>query len=518
MEYYGFSFKDRDCGGLGAMLHDVMMAAKYAEEQKFTLCFTQEGYDIPRFNGAISDDSIEDHTWHTFFNSVPIIPKSHCIGTWPCLLPNRPFPNEKWNKEKYHTLLTKLCAFHSNIHDKIQGLVEKTPFNENTDIVIHIRQTDKLVEVSDFVSLDVYIRECEHALEKLSGALTRIYICTDDQFVCNHIQQHFQPKQVEVVWDNTESILPLHTFRIHNQLTKWDAQQETLNAFKNIMIMKKAKYLIGGRMSYFFRIGELLGHPNLSVNIQDNEKFGISPYSEKDYPMRPCFPKNIPKFINPTLPIHVYAEEYKRTGIVSIPSFIAEDKTTELVQKATSFSWWTYSTRTSEMVNYDAAPHLDPSRVQECARYHEEKLFCYRFKRSYGTHFNTCVCAFCKLEHTFKSFQMTDTLCKIIGCRNLTPNEMFLSKYEKDDFLSIHHDIKKGDISVTCSLTDDWDVSWGGILHFCNETGIYKSISPKLGTLNIFKLDPENGLDHFVSNISVNKARYTFTAWYTIES
>jgi Rps23 Pro-64 3,4-dihydroxylase Tpa1-like proline 4-hydroxylase len=95
---------------------------------------------------------------------------------------------------------------------------------------------------------------------------------------------------------------------------------------------------------------------------------------------------------------------------------------------------------------------------------------------------------------------------------------MFLSKYEKDDFLSVHHDIQKGDISVTCSLTEDWDVSWGGLLHFCNEEGVYKTISPKMGTLNVFKLDPENGLDHFVSMVNVNKPRYTFTAWYTIES
>ena len=128
------------------------------------------------------------------------------------------------------------------------------------------------------------------------------------------------------------------------------------------------------------------------------------------------------------------------------------------------------------------------------------------------------MCAYCTLEHTFKSFQVTDSLCKLIGCRNLVPNEMFLSKYEKDDFLSVHHDIQKGDISVTCSLTEEWDVSWGGLLHFCNESGVYKTISPKMGTLNVFKLDPEHGLDHFVSMVNVNKPRYTFTAWYTIES
>jgi len=99
MEYYGFSFKDRDCGGLGALLHDVMMAAKYAQEQKLTLCFVQDGYEIPRLNGAISDDSIPDHTWHTFFNTIPILQRHHCVGMWPTLLPNR-FQSEKWHMEQ----------------------------------------------------------------------------------------------------------------------------------------------------------------------------------------------------------------------------------------------------------------------------------------------------------------------------------------------------------------------------------------------------------------------------------
>jgi len=512
MEYYGFSFKERDCGGLGAMLHDVMMAAKYAEENNLTLCFVQDGYDIPRLNGSLSDDSIPDHYWHTFFNSIPILDRSHCKEMWPCFLKNRKFVNEKWSKKKYHQLLTKICDFHPHIHDEIQSLVEKTPFQEKTDVVVHIRQTDKLAEVSKFVEVDVYIKECELALQKMP-TLKRIYICTDDQFICSRFHDHFKQK-VEVVWDTTESILPLHTFRISNQLSKIDAQQETFNAFKNLFIMKKAKYLIGARMSYFFRIGELWGYPNPSVNLQDNEKFGPAPYAEKEV-VKPLLPKHLKNFTNPNLILESYTEEYKRTGIVSIPSFINPEYHDELKKRVNDFSWWTYSSHAEEMKFEN---ELSSSRKEQCFNCLEKKSFSYRFQRSHGNHYDTCVCAYCKLEHTFKSYPVMDMLCTVIGCTRLTPNEMFLSKYSKDDFLSVHHDIKKGDISVTCSLTDDWNVAWGGILHFCNETGIYKSISPTIGTLNIFKLDPENGLDHFVSMVNVNKPRHTFTAWYTIDA
>jgi hypothetical protein len=513
MEYYGFSFKDRDCGGLGAMLHDVLMASKYAEENNLSLCFVQDGYEIPRLNGSLTDDTLPDHCWHTFFNSFPIVDRMNCKEMWPCFLKNRKLINEKWSKQKFHQVLTKICDFHPHIHDQIQGLVDKTPFNENTDVVLHIRQTDKLIEVSKFVELDVYIKECEVAFVN-HPYLKRIYICTDDQFVCGYISDYFKEKQVEVVWDKNESILPLHTFRIKHQLTKLDAQHETFNAFKNLFIMKKAKYLIGARMSYFFRIGELLGYPNPSVNLQDNEKFGPAPYAENEK-AKPLLPKNILNFINPNLKLDKYIEDYKNTGIVSIPSFINNEHHAELKKKVNDFAWWTYASHTNDMKMEN---ELVAARKEQCSHYLEQKLFSYRFQRSHGSHYDTCICAYCKLSHTFKSFPVMDTLCKVIGCNELTPNEMFLSKYSKDDFLSVHHDIKKGDISVTCSLTDDWNVAWGGILHFCNETGIYKSISPSIGTLNIFKLDPNNGLEHFVSMVSVNKTRHTFTAWYTIVS
>ena len=97
----------------------------------------------------------------------------------------------------------------------------------------------------------------------------------------------------------------------------------------------------------------------------------------------------------------------------------------------------------------------------------------------------------------------------------MIPGEVFLSNYKKNDFLSLHHDINKGDIAVTISLSYDWDPVYGGILHFCDdEKNIYKSVVPKLGNINIFKLDPNKGIDHFVSPVNVDKNRYTLVAWY----
>ena len=72
------------------------------------------------------------------------------------------------------------------------------------------------------------------------------------------MKETFKCLDCDVVWDNTESNESLQFIRWSGKLSKTIAQEETMNAFKNIFIMKDAKYLIGGRMSYFFRISHLL--------------------------------------------------------------------------------------------------------------------------------------------------------------------------------------------------------------------------------------------------------------------
>ena len=95
----------------------------------------------------------------------------------------------------------------------------------------------------------------------------RIYICTDNLDVCLEIKNYFSIKNIDVVWDNSESKDPLQLIRWSGKLSKTKAQEETMNGFKNIFIMRDAKYLIGGRMSYFFRIAELLRFPRKTINI-----------------------------------------------------------------------------------------------------------------------------------------------------------------------------------------------------------------------------------------------------------
>ncbi len=499
--YYGFDFTKRNVYGIGPVIHDILLAYQYAEQQNMPLGLIKGGYDIPRLNSPIIDTYAPSETWHSYFTSFPIVDKKECLEIWPIVLPNTTTTNG--NKEQFHKLLTKLCDFQRPVYDEIVSLVKSTPFNKKTDIVLHIEQPDKILP------LEIYIKECEYALKH--SELTRIYVCTDNHTTCEIIKNHF--KGIDVVWDK-ESPLPLDMVR------KSNTQKETMIAFKNLFIMKESKYLIGERMSYFFRIAELFGYPNTCVNVKDNDIFGLSPYSEVNYAIRPYKSRAISNFINPMLNPSKYTATYNETGIVTIPSFVSLEFVETIQNELNTFPWWYYSVNPNNNV-WEAKEHKEMTDDinDECLSHLERTEFVYRFRKYSDNHYDTCKCICCQLIDTAKSFPVTDMLCKILGYRNLIPNEVFVSNYSKGDFLSMHHDKKKGDIAVTFSLTCNWHPTYGGILHFCDDdNSIFKSVVPDTGSVNIFKLNEETGLNHFVSCVCVNKNRYMLTAWYSIES
>jgi Rps23 Pro-64 3,4-dihydroxylase Tpa1-like proline 4-hydroxylase len=106
----------------------------------------------------------------------------------------------------------------------------------------------------------------------------------------------------------------------------------------------------------------------------------------------------------------------------------------------------------------------------------------------------------------------------IVGKKVIGMAEIFASKYERDNFLSIHHDKNNGDYAFILSLTENWNPVHGGNTHFVDEhKSIYKTVSPKFNTLTIFKLSPDKQMDHFVSRVCCSKSRYAFTGWFHIE-
>jgi hypothetical protein len=519
MVYYGYNFTNINSGGLGAIIHSVLLAKKYANENHLDLVFEEEGYDIPRLNGSVNDHpSIETKTWHSYFKSFDIMKQSECNGSWPIYLPDT--TDNKADRTVYKNILQKeIWQMHDHIANEIDALVCKTPFEPSTDAVLHVRRTDKVTENPEIVPLEVIIRDCERVIDR-EPDIKRLYICTDDPSICVEIREHFAKKQFPVVWDTTETEEPLQLLRWSGKLDKLTAQEETMNAFKNIFIMRDAKYLIGGRMSYFFRIGELLRDDDNVVNTQDNDTFGIAPYIKETYLVRPHKPKRFTNFVNKQLNLLSYQKEYIENPHVIIHDFIDKNVANILENALSKYKWWSYSMLPTQMYGWKK-----PLITTDADTFNNEKGLCensldaghfaYRFSRQYGIHFKTCECVTCCLYDTLSSWPFISLLETLTGKYKLVAGEIIISRFEKGDFLSVHHDIGKGDIALTLSFTKDWNPSYGGILHFCDKDGnIHKSNVPQLGTACIFDVI-DGKTDHFVSHVAANKDRFMVTAWYS---
>ena len=94
--------------------------------------------------------------------------------------------------------------------------------------------------------------------------------------------------------------------------------------------------------------------------------------------------------------------------------------------------------------------------------------FSYCFKRSVGDHYETCFCGCCEVLRFFNTDEMKFKFSTLVGENVTKMNETFCSKYEHGDYLSIHHDQKKGDYAFVYQLTKNWNPIYGGILNFWN--------------------------------------------------
>jgi hypothetical protein len=215
-----------------------------------------------------------------------------------------------------------------------------------------------------------------------------------------------------------------------------------------------------------------------------------------------------------------YSKMYKENNIVTVPDFVSHSSLEMVCSLLKSYVWWKYSVvsdlESKDVTLYNLHDKNLETRFLECNQSLKEKKFTYRFSRTINDHFGTCSCIWCRLRDTVSNQPFHHAICKIIGCNRLETKEIFVSRFVKDDFLSIHNDDSKGDIAVTISFSEDWDPTYGGILHFLDEEkNINKSIVPKLGSMNIFSIR-EGKTQHFVSPVTVDKERFTLSVWYNI--
>jgi Rps23 Pro-64 3,4-dihydroxylase Tpa1-like proline 4-hydroxylase len=141
--------------------------------------------------------------------------------------------------------------------------------------------------------------------------------------------------------------------------------------------------------------------------------------------------------------------------------------------------------------------------------------FTYKFKRS-TKHVDSCNCYECTFRQTYlESKEFKDFISKEAEIENPKIYETFVSVYERGDFLSMHHDGKRG-VAFIFNLTKNWLPEYGGLLNVVQEDGTYKAIVPEYNSLVLLTNLGETGTNHFVSEISAiaPRARLAISGWY----
>lgn len=490
-----YSFLKECSGGLGGATYSLMAALHYAKCNDLELQLIEEGRFFPRLNGNINDVKDEIKDWHSYFTSFLFVPQKDILNIWNTYPKNYTTnipKNVNYRKkiEWYSDLIqNKIFILRDDIKSEINDRILKSGFNPSTDVVLHIRRTDKIFESkgsaveSGELPLVTYIEETVELIKEMK-IKARVFLCTDDKSICEQMSEEFAKDDIEMIWDKSEQNIPFQAMWNSGDLKKSDAFEENLVALTNLLIMTQGLHLIGGRMSYFFQLAELIRYPLPSKNIKDNDKYGKAHYAEwDDIMVNPLSFNRYPRFISEE---HLnksskewieISNELEAESIIVIPNFMNELTGDIVLTDLNKYDprWWGIS--------------VDPA---------------YCFKSTEGNHYNKCSCFYCKLRDTVSSYEFTHILAKITGKKIQKKVESFAVRYEQDNFLDINHKINKGEYTFILSLTKDWDPVHGGLTHFDDET-----IFPIFNTLLVFK----SSLKYSISKVCSPNPLHTYIGW-----
>jgi Rps23 Pro-64 3,4-dihydroxylase Tpa1-like proline 4-hydroxylase len=90
--------------------------------------------------------------------------------------------------------------------------------------------------------------------------------------------------------------------------------------------------------------------------------------------------------------------------------------------------------------------------------------------------------------------------------------DIFISKFEPGDFLSVHNDINLGRYAFIIYLNKSWDRSCGGDLNLITKEKIHIPIYPEYNKLVLMDIKSIE-LPHYINTVKCNN-RYAITGWF----
>lgn len=208
-------------------------------------------------------------TW----NAPPSVRANHQFPKCPLVMDGPPLSRHQWC-----SVLAKAICGTPDL--KLQAIIDSTKKRlqwDNFDIIIglHVRRGDKNTE-APYIPKELYLQHLHEICEKHPNKKCAVFLTSDDP---NCIQD-FQliPTNFRILWDEEEDRFNNYNagmVKTSNEL----AEQESLTAAKNILLLGQCDYVIGMSTAQFTWIGGLLAIFNHGLDT--TRQVMIDPQSQK---------------------------------------------------------------------------------------------------------------------------------------------------------------------------------------------------------------------------------------------
>ena len=117
-----------------------------------------------------------------------------------------------------------------------------------------------------------------------------------------------------------------------------------------------------------------------------------------------------------------------------------------------------------------------------------------------------------EINEYLNSPQVLKQVSELTGNKINKTTDIFISKFEPGDFLSVHNDTNLGRYAFIIYLNETWDKRCGGDLNIITKSGIHIPIYPEYNKLVLMDIKSEER-PHYINTVKCNN-RYAITGWF----
>jgi len=201
----------------------------------------------------------------------------------------------------------------------------------------------------------------------------------------------------------------------------------------------------------------------------------------------------------------MYKKNHKEIYYNITENFLDDDYIDNIYDKITSIDRWVYTTnKGNEKIKNN---NNKKEREKNSFKLYNNNKFSYS-KYEYDNE---------ELIKDIERYLTSENILQLIsektGEKLVKVLDIFISKYEKNNFLSKHTDRTLGKYAFMIYLNKTWGKNCGGNLNIIKNDGTIDTIIPKYNRLVLMNIHSEER-PHFIDKVSCDKSRYAITGWF----